>query len=234
MPEQDFLSTEQVEGSQDVPRIVWIRVRDAQKLISPENPKLHDIGGVVESIVKYGLQELPKFDNVAGWIKAGNGRIEALGLMEKDGNYQLPRGLVLEKGTNAWVMPMIAGVDAANVQQAMAYLLDSNNLTMSGGDFSPYDIAKMWDVEAYNNLLQKLAQQGEFSVSMDANDVDTFDAVMKGLLLNLPEVNTEGGEARRTKITLVLDLSETNRLEEIVEAVKKFLDQNGYKVGVDV
>jgi hypothetical protein len=105
---------------------------------------------------------------------------------------------------------------------------------MSGGPFSPYDIAKMWDVNAYNELLQSLAEQGEFSVSMDKDDVDTFDAVLSGLLLNLPEVEHEGGEARRTKITLVLDLSETDRLEEIVEAVRKFLDDNGYKVGVDV
>jgi hypothetical protein len=228
-----FLNDNELEKG-DVPKIVWVRVQDAAGLISPDNPKLHDIGGVVSSIEKYGLQELPKFDGTVGWIKAGNGRIEALAMMERDKKYKLPRGLVTEKDTGAWVMPVVAGVDAVDARQAKAYLLDSNNLTMSGGDFTPYDIAKMWDVNAYNNLLQGLASEGEFPVSMDEQDVATFDAVMRGLLFNLPEVSMEGGEARRTKITLVLELEETERLEEIVEAVRKFLDDSGYKVAVDV
>lgn len=223
----------------DAPQIAWILVRDAVKLLSPHNPKLHDIGSVMQSIARYGFQELPKFDATVGWIKAGNGRIESLVEMEKartsEGTptYQLPRGLAANK-EGQWAMPLLVGTNAKNENEALAYLIDANNLTMLGGDFTPYEIAKMWDVKQYNDLLQKLATQNTYSVSMDDEAVSIMDAALKGLLISLPEVKHDGGEARRTKITLVLDLSESTRLEEIVEAVKNFLDKSGYKVGVDV
>lgn len=227
----------------DAPRIAWILVQDAVKLLSPHNPKLHDMGSIIQSIDRYGFQELPKYDETVNWIKAGNGRIEALVAMEKEvirleGEeskhvYNLPRGLALDdKGQ--WAMPLLIGTNAVNENEALAYLVDANNLTMLGGDYTPYEISKMWDVTKYNELLQGLAQTNTFSVSMDADDVRIMDAALQGLLIALPEVKHEGGNARRTKITLVLEESENNRLEEIVENVKKFLDTSGYKVGVDV
>lgn len=228
MPENNGQKTERLE-------IRYVRLSDARRW--NRNPKKHDIGALVQSIRQHGFKNPPKYEptlnNGAGGLVIGNGRDEALEWMEKEDANNPPRGIAVDED-GRWTMPVIFGVDAASQAAAEAYGVDDNNLTMMGGDFSPYDIAKMWDVNAYNELLQSLAKQGEFSVSMDKNDVDMFDAVLNGLMLNLPEVEHEGGEARRTKITLVLDLSETDRLEEIVEAVRKFLDDSGYRVGVDV
>lgn len=226
----------------DVVSISWILVQDAVKLLSPHNPKLHDIGAIMQSINKYGFIEPSKYDATTGWVVAGNGRIEALAAMEKatknngeniEPAYQLPRGLAISQ-QGQWAMPLLMGTDAVNENEAKAYLLDSNNLTMLGGDYTPYEISKMWDVNQYNKLLQELAAENTFSVSMDRNDVQIMDAALQGLLIALPEINHEGGNARKTKITLVLEEAENARLEEIVEAVRKFLETSGYKVGVDV
>ena len=158
----------------DQPQIAWIKVQDAINLLWEENPKLHDIKLLVESIEKYGFQELPKFDklliNVAGnygAIKAGNGRVETIAYMENNGN-ELPRGIAKDKDTGAWVMPILIGVDAETIDIARAYAIDSNNLTMAGGDFKAADLLKMYDSK---KLLSVIDNDNELPVSMSKDDV---------------------------------------------------------------
>ena len=164
----------------DAPSLIWIKVGTALKYLWEGNPKLHDIGAVVVSIDKHGFQEIPKFDKHIG-IKAGNGRVEALAWMEKDGNYDLPRGLAKIKGNGEWVMPLLMGTDAKSVDLAKSYAVDSNNLVLSGGDFSAYDQARAWDEESYFPLLKSLADAGALPVSVDGDDVD-FMAYVTGKL----------------------------------------------------
>lgn len=140
----------------DAPTLIWIKVSTALKYLWSENPKLHDIGSVITSIDKHGFQEIPKFDKHIG-IKAGNGRVEALAWMEKDGGYDLPRGLAKIKDSGEWVMPLLMGTDAESINLARSYAIDSNNMTMSGGNFTDYDMARLWDKEIYMDLLQTIA-----------------------------------------------------------------------------
>lgn len=122
---------------------VWIYVQDAVGLICKENPKLHNLGDLITSIKRYGFQEVAKYDATLGAVKAGNGRIEALALMERDG-YDVPRGIGVEKDSGSWAMPMTVGTDAKSRSEALAYLTDSNNLVMAGGDLDGFDMARMW------------------------------------------------------------------------------------------
>jgi len=161
----------------DGPKIVWIRVQDAAKLLWSENPKLHSIGDLVQSIEKHGFQELPRYDinlpnasGDAGAIKAGNGRIETLAAMERDG-MSLPRGLAQDKLTQAWVMPILVGTDADSLNAARAYAIDSNNLTMSGGDFTLGDILKLWSKDTYIALLKDLTPN-DMPISVALEDLD--------------------------------------------------------------
>lgn len=161
----------------DAPALVWIQVRDAIKMLWSENPKLHDLGGVITSIQKHGFQDLPKFDsllpnieNGQGAIKSGNGRIEALAKMENS-KMPLPRGLATVKETGAWAMPLIIGTDAVSLAMARSYAIDANNLTMAGGDFDALDMAKMWNAKSYLEVLGKLGE-GELPVTVDAQDMD--------------------------------------------------------------
>lgn len=148
----------------DPPTIGWVLASVALTLLWRDNPKLHDIGGVVQSIEKYGFQELPKYDSnllrigqedgetPLGAVKAGNGRIEALAAMELDGRYPLPRGCAQLKSTEQWAVPILFGTDAKSQDAAKAYAIDSNNLTMAGGDFHGLDMVRMWGPQYYQML----------------------------------------------------------------------------------
>ena len=57
MSELDIVKREGLEVS-DEPRQVWVRVKDAVGLIFEGNPKLHNLGELMESIKKYGFQEV--------------------------------------------------------------------------------------------------------------------------------------------------------------------------------
>ena len=161
----------------DVPSLVFIKVSDGVQLLWAENPKLHNIGDVVESIQKHGFQELPKYDRHIG-IKAGNGRIEALAWMEQDGKYELPRGLARIKETKEWVMPLLIGTDAESLDLARSYAVDSNNLTMTGGDFTALDISRLWDQGQYLNVLKHLKLTDNMPVSVDGDDLDLLAKIL--------------------------------------------------------
>ena len=159
----------------DAPRIEWIKVSDAFKLIYEKNQKLHDIGALCQSIEKHGWQELPKYDHALGAIKAGNGRIEAAFAMERDGRYKVPRGMATDK-SGAWCIPILVGVDARSKEQAIAYLIDSNNLVMSGGNFTMLDMSRMWNAEGYLDLLR--SADAEMLLSMQHSDIDALASML--------------------------------------------------------
>lgn len=157
----------------DPPEMIWVRVRDAAKLIWNENIKHHDIGALMSSIKLRGLQEIPKYDKTLSAIKAGNGRVEALAQMEKNG-YELPKGVAYEKETNYWVMPLLIGTDASTYEEAAAYAVDSNNTVMMGGGFSLYDISRLYDPDQYIALVEKISSAGAEMVSLDGDDIQSL------------------------------------------------------------
>ena len=77
------------------------------------------------------------------------------------------------KDTGEWAVPILFGVDAASAAAAEAYAVDHNNLTMTGGDFPVWDVARMWGNE-YTTILQDLAGQGQFPVTVDGDDLDAL------------------------------------------------------------
>jgi len=62
------------------------------------------------------------------------------------------------------VLPMLFGTDARSGAMAQAYAVDDNNLTLSGGDFDGFDMARLWG-PGYVGLLEGL---DELPVSVDA------------------------------------------------------------------
>jgi len=209
----------------DAPRIIWIAVREAAKLLWDENPKLHDIGSLVQSFEKYGFQELPKFDgklpNVSGGtgaIKAGNGRIETLAQMEKNGN-DLPRGIAKDKNTGAWVMPILAGVDAETIDIARAYAIDSNSLTISGGDFSLYDHFKMYDDEKLKKVLFMLAENSEASIVIDR---DAIDVIMLDNVVNRNDNNSDDEEYK----DIIIRVYDLDRYKDILNILRASIDKS--------
>jgi hypothetical protein len=139
---------------EDAHEINWVLVRDAYANRWKQNAKLHDIGSIIQSIEKYGFKDFPKFDKTLNAIQCGNGRIEALWLMERD-HYGVPRGIGITQD-GLWALPVIFGTDDKDVYSAKLYALDHNNITMTGGDFTPEDIAKLWNRPLMLSVLEEV------------------------------------------------------------------------------
>jgi hypothetical protein len=155
-------------------RLVWVRVRDAAELAWADNLKLHDLGGIIQSLVKYGYQDKARYDETLGAIKHGNGRTMALREMEKSGDYDPPRGVAVLRDSGEWAYQLDVGVDATSENEAVAYAIDANNLTLMGGDYGIADIMAVWDVGLLDQL-NKLGEEGQFSVSITADDLDALN-----------------------------------------------------------
>lgn len=167
----------------DRPELVWIRVKDAAKLLWNENPKLHSIGDLITSIEKYGFISPSKFDdkltNISGTlgaVVAGNGRIEALSEMEKL-KKALPRGIAITKDGD-WAMPVIVGVNCKNAFQAKSLAIDDNNLTLAGGDLTALDMSRIYNSKTYLKILNELSDADEAPVSIDKDTISRLSAVL--------------------------------------------------------
>lgn len=147
--------------------IKYLPVRDVARF--DRNPKRHDVGGVSQSIALYGFRNPPIWDSNlndgTGGIAAGNGRIEALLMMEQQGQ-DLPRGIAVND-KRQWCLPIVFGCDAINEAEAIAYAVDDNNLTMAGGDFDHFAMAGMWDQADYLELLKSIADQRTLPITVD-------------------------------------------------------------------
>lgn len=144
-----------------------------------ENPKRHHLGGIIESIETNGFRDPATWDSELGGVIEGNGRVTALRMME-DKAYLIPRGILKHKIEGYWCMPVLFGVDAKSRSAAESYAIDHNNLTLLGGEFSFYDVVKMWDQDAYAQVLQGLSDEGDMPVTVDYEDLnlllsDSFD-----------------------------------------------------------
>ena len=151
----------------------------SEAVLTEANPKRHDLGGICQSIERYGFRNPPIWDKTlndgAGGIAAGNGRTEALAAMEKQ-NRPVPRGIAVDD-QGRWCMPVIFGCNADNQAEAIAFLIDDNNLGF-GGDFSHWDVARNWEREGYIALLTSIADAEVVPVTVD---LDTISVLLTGI-----------------------------------------------------
>jgi hypothetical protein len=142
----------------------------------PRNVKRHDIGALVESIRRYGFVDPPKYDHTLGALVYGNGRDEALEWMHAQGD-EPPRGVKVDTD-GMWLMPVKVGIDAPSEAEAEALALDHNNLTMAGGDFTAWDMSKLWG-EGYTDILAGLATSSALPITVDGDALDGLLAAME-------------------------------------------------------
>lgn len=142
----------------------------SQAELFDNNAKLHNLDQIISSIARYGFKSAAKWESTLndgrGGIVAGNGRVEALRVMEERGD-DLPVGIAQDTDTGEWCVPVLFGVEADSEAIARAYALDDNNLTLSGGDFALADLSKLYDQELLMAELKELAESGELPVTFD-------------------------------------------------------------------
>lgn len=193
----------------------------SQVLLFKDNPKKHNIGDIITSIMDNGFRDPSAYDARLDALIEGNGRAEALKTMQnsKQPAYTLPRGILRHKETGEWCMPILFGVDSKSISAAKRYAIDHNNLTMTGGDFSIFDIQRMWDKEGYLQILSELQQTNDMPITVDSEDLST--------LLNI-EFND--GDA---DITESVDLTE-GALEDAGDGVVFIVVVRNFNIADDV
>lgn len=149
--------------------IKLVAIIDAYNLRWNRNAKRHDIGNLIQIIQRHGFRDPSAYDSALQAIVAGNGRIEAVYEMWKD-KYPVPDGIYTEN--DMWYIPVLYGIDSKNIEHAIQYAIDHNNSTMMGGDFTPFDLARMWDA-TYTSLLSELKNSDyELPLTITEEDLD--------------------------------------------------------------
>lgn len=165
----------------------------SQAALFDGNAKLHDLDKIIQSIKKYGFKSPPKWEgtlnNRRGGIVAGNGRVEALRVMEERGD-DLPIGIA-QSETGEWCVPVLFGVEASSEATARAYALDDNNLTVLGGNFDVADLLGLYDQDLLMSELEDLARLGEESVTFDNDFVEN---ILQRLLTETKSVDNKEDE----------------------------------------
>lgn len=140
-----------------------------------DNPKIHDFDAIKQSIRKYGFKDPPKYEprlnNNAGGIVEGNGRIEALIAMKRDGEH-VPRG-VIEKNEE-WYVPVLFGIDADTEASAEAYAIDHNNIVFPSIGTDLKLLINSYNIEDYGKVLNNL-RDINLPVSVVIKDVGTIN-----------------------------------------------------------
>ncbi len=138
------------------------------------NAKRHDIGAICTSIKRYGFRDPLAIDaalnNGKGGVVEGNGRLEALLRLRQQGEGPPAYIKITESGD--WAVPCIIGGNSATEAEGLAYSLDHNSLTMTGGDFTALDISGLYNPAEYLELLERLAQADSLPVTVDGDDLD--------------------------------------------------------------
>jgi hypothetical protein len=111
------------------------------------NPKKHAEEHLDGSLGRFGYTEPVLMDERTGRLVAGHGRIDTLKRLRQKGQ-EPPEG-VMKEG-DAWLVPVVRGWASRSDQEAEAYLLASNQLTIAGG----------WDADALESMLKQLSDAG--------------------------------------------------------------------------
>lgn len=196
------------------------------------NPKLHDIGALIQSFQRYGFRDPPAYDPTlndgTGGIVEGNGRIEALMAMKKDDDEKPPPGVqFVGKGKSRdWAIPILFGVDAGSQAEAEAYAIDHNSLVLSGGRFGPGDAERLWELDDYISLVEDLALIESLPVTVDGDDLDAL------LHPKLPDPKAKRIEHSREGFKLVEVWVPEDDLSSIEPTLTAWSERDGFEVHI--
>lgn len=153
-----------------------------QILRAPRNPKDHDLGQINKSIHRFGFVNPILINESTGRLVAGHGRVDDLQQLKASG--KRPPQRIIEKD-GKWLVPVIRGVSFENDDEAEAYLVADNQLTILGG----------WNDAELANILSDLSAKGEEMLDGIGFDTDDLDDLLKRLNREIEQEEKEQDEA---------------------------------------
>lgn len=126
------------------------------------NPKAHVLDDIEASMRRFGYTEPIMVDERTGRLISGHGRIEVLQAAHAKG--MAPPAGVRVADDGHWQVPVVRGWASRDDEEAKAYLIAANQLTVKGG----------WDRDPLAALLGELAEMpdGLVGVGFDESDLD--------------------------------------------------------------
>lgn len=222
MENRRVLKKGQVDENDRQLRIIYVRLPDVRKW--DRNPKIHDIDNLIKSMREHGFRDAPIWDETLGAIVGGNGRTEALQTMI-DRGLDPPVGILIDRDTDDWCMPVQVGIDAESSIKAEAFAVDHNNLTLMGGELTVYDIARLWRDNEYLDILKGLAEQGTRPTSVDEDDLELL--MTTGWEFDpLPDIDGGDEIAGRDFMTIKVEVSNLDDYEDAIVKIRQLVDDN--------
>lgn len=148
-----------------------------------DNPKEHALSDIIRSIRENGFGNPPKWDknlnHGQGGLVFGNGRTHAIQWMKYNKD-DPPKGILINKKTGQWAIPVLFGIDAVSETAAKRFALDDNNLSLMGGSFTAHDISRLYDPDKYMAILDDLDFQNAMPISIDSEDLSALKLAASG------------------------------------------------------
>ena len=155
-------------------RLEYVPLSTAVEWDWVDNAKLHDIGGIIQSIQEHGFRDPPEFDATLGAFAQGNGRVKALWMLAGEMAAERPR-YIRETEGGEWAVPVLFGADSKSVAAAQAYAIDANNLTLTGGDTELWDLLALYDRDQLAETIEAIGEQGLITLDGDCMDIATAE-----------------------------------------------------------
>lgn len=161
------------------------------------NYKLHDVEGIIASILRHGFTAPPTIDDTTGKLVAGHGRTKALSKMKADG-MKAPKRIAVDEDTGEWLVPTLH-LEFADDEERDAYLIADNQLGAAGGvdeqklaallsKFKRTDLKSMgYTRAAYDELMGKF----KTDASTSALDQDSLEKLDNGVRIFSDDVIAE-------------------------------------------
>jgi ParB-like chromosome segregation protein Spo0J len=174
----------------------------------PRNPKGHDLGTLHESFRRFGFVNPIILDEKTGRLVAGHGRLDTLQQAKATGASPPARIAVKD---NEWLVPVIRGIEFADIQEAEAYLISDNRTVELGG----------WEEQALAAILADHAASDR-GLSAIGFDQDDLDAMLRRIAGENDQAHASGtGTGSGSAFTVVVELPSEEEQQRLHERLKR-------------
>jgi hypothetical protein len=152
--------------AQDTPRsITYVRLDQLKP--APENPRVHDLEVITDSIARHGFTVPILVCERREQIAAGHGRWKSLLSLYQAGE-PTPAGILLDDDA-MWLVPILRGWSSRNDAEFKQYLVNDTKTAQSGG----------WDDRALAAILEELTTNEPILFEELAFDAQAMDDLLR-------------------------------------------------------